>query len=441
MNHPLQPSHSRRSFLGAMLAAGTAPMFAPSRVFGAGDAPPPSDKICVGILGAGEQGRADMINFLGQPDVRVTAICDVNQRNIATAREILAKHYGKDEVKVYTDFREFNADPKIDAIVMALPVHWHSIPSIDAVLHGKPMYHEKPVAMSFEESRRLRAVLRKKPVAFQFGTQQRSDLKFRWACELARNGRVGKLREIHVSVPAGGVRPAFPEQAAPGDIDWDRWVGPAPMTPFHEEKLNRAHHENITNFSLGMISCWGIHHLDIAQWGNDTDGTGPASVEGSGEFPPPGGGYDAIWRWKVRFEYERAAPIVFVSDGTPGFQHGVRFIGESGWVHVLRGEIHASDPELLRNPQNKCGTMPIKLPVSLDHRRDFLDAIRHGRPTICGIESSVRGDTLCHLSLISIHQGRKLKWDPQAETFPDDEGARLMLAPRPFRGDWKLQDV
>jgi predicted dehydrogenase len=295
--------------------------------------------------------------------------------------------------------------------------------------------------MSFEEARRLRAVLRKKPVAFQFGTQQRSDLKFRWACELARNGRVGKLREIHVSVPAGGVRPAFPEQAVPADIDWDRWVGPAPMTPFHEEKLNRAHHENIRNFSLGMISCWGIHHLDIAQWGNDTDHTGPTSVEGSGEFPPAGGGYDAIWRWKVRFEYERAAPIVFVSDGTPDFQHGVRFIGESGWVHVLRGEIHASDPELLRNPQNKCGTMPIKLPVSLDHRRDFLDAIRHSRPTICGIESSVRGDALCHLALISIHQGRKLKWDPQAETFPDDEGARAMLAPRPFRGDWKLQDV
>ncbi len=441
MNRPATPLSTRRSFLGAMLAAGTAPMIVPSRVLGAGDASPPSDKITVGILGAGEQGRADMINFLGQPDVRVTTICDVNQRNIAAARDILAKHYGKDEVKVYSDFREFNADPSLDAIVMALPVHWHSIPSIDAVMHGKPIYHEKPVAMSFEEARRLRAVLRNKPVAFQFGTQQRSDLKFRWACELARNGRLGALKEIHVSVPAGATRPAFPEQAAPDYVDWDRWVGPAPMTPVYQETLSSGNHENITNFSLGMISCWGIHHLDIAQWGNNTDDTGPASVEGSGEFPPPGGGFDAIWRWNVRFDYPRAAPLVFVSDGTPGFQHGVRFIGESGWVHVLRGDIQASDPSLLRDPQNKCGTMPIKLPASLDHRRDFLDAIRHRRPTICGIESSVRGDTLCQLALISIKQGRKLKWDPQAETFPDDEGARAMLAPRPFRGDWKLPDA
>lgn len=439
--NPPNPAPTRRSFLGTMLAASVAPAFIPARLLGAGDAVPPSGKISVGILGVGEQGRADMINFLGQPDVRVTAICDVNERNLATAREILAKHYGKDDLKIHRDFREFNADPSIDAIVMALPVHWHSIPSIDAALRGKPIYHEKPVAMSFEEAKRLRDVVRRKRVVFQFGTQQRSDLKFRWACELARNGRLGKLREIHVSVPAGGVRPAFPEQAVPGFIDWDRWVGPAPMTPFHEEKLNRANHENITNFSLGMISCWGIHHLDIAQWGNDTDHTGPVSVEGSGGFPPPGGGYDAVVNWKVRFEHETAAPVTFVSDGTPGFQHGVRFIGESGWVHVLRGDLQASDPALLRDPQNKSGTMPVRLPVSLDHRRDFLDAIHHGKPTICGIESSVRGDTLCQLALIAIQQGRKLKWDPLAEKFPDDAGANAMLQARPFRGDWKLPEA
>ena len=247
-------------------------------------------------------------------------------------------------MKVFADFRELNADRSIDAVLMALPVHWHSIAAQDAILHGKHIYHEKPMGMSFEEARRVRAAVRKTGVVFQFGTQQRSDLYFRWACELALNGRLGKLKEIQVSVPGGKNGPLLPEQPVPEYVDWDRWVGPAPMTPFHEAKLQRDNHENITNFSLGMISCWGIHHLDIAQWGNGADETGPRFVEGEGEFPKEGA-FDAILRWKVRFEYAGAAPVTFVNDGTEGFQHGVRFVGESGWAHVTRGALNAPRSE------------------------------------------------------------------------------------------------
>jgi predicted dehydrogenase len=431
---------ARRGFLKATLAAGAAPWFVPAHVLGSAGQTLPSQRLSVGVIGVGAQGQYDMRNFISQPDVRVTALCDVNQRNIASAREHIAKAYGSPDVKVFRDFRELNADTSIDAVLMALPVHWHSVPAADAVLHGKHIYHEKPMALSFGEAVRVRAAVRKKGVVFQFGTQQRSDLKFRWACELALNGRLGKLKEIHVSVPGGKHGESLPEQPIPEYVDWDRWVGPAPTTSFHEKKLERDNHENISNFSLGMISCWGIHHLDIAQWGNGTDATGPSTVEGTGVFPMQGA-FDAIERWNVRFEFANAAPVAFVNDGTAGFKHGIRFVGETGSVHVDRDTISAHDEQFLRDPQNKYGTMPVKLPVSQDHVRNFIDAIKGGTRAICDIETAVRSDTLCQLALIAVKQGRKLRWDPEHERFLDDSAADVMLQPRPFRGAWRLPQV
>lgn len=431
---------TRRSFLQSALLAGTAPLIVPSHVLGADGQVAPSSRITVGAIGVGAQGLNDMKNFLGRPEARVTAICDINTRNVAQAREAAAAVYGKDELKVYRDFRELNADPSIDAVLMALPVHWHSIPSIDAVLHGKHIFHEKPVGLSFGEAKRLRAAVRKKGVVFQFGTQQRSDRKFRWASELALNGRLGKMKEIHVSVPGGHPGPAYPEQPVPDYVDWKRWVGPAPRTTFHEAKLQRDIHENMTAFSLGMISCWGIHHLDIAQWGNGTDDTGPRTVVGTGAFAKEGS-LDAIQNWKVQFEFEKATPVTFVHDGTPGFKHGIRFIGDQTWVHVTRGELEAEKESFLDDPKNKCGTMPIVLPASDEHTRNFLEAIRQGRRAICDIGPAVRGDTMCQLALIAVKLGRKLQWDPVAERFVNDDSANALLEPRVFSDGWKLPEV
>ena len=433
---------SRRAFLRAALLTGMCPLIIPRHVLPAAGQASPSGKITLGVIGVGSQGQSDLRDFLRHDDVRVRAICDVNQRNLEAARRIIAERYGSADVKTYADFRELNADPSIDAVLMALPVHWHSIPALDAILHGKHIYHEKPMALSFEEARRVRAGVRSKGVVFQFGTQQRSDTKFRWACELAVNGRLGKLQEIRVSVPAGREGAFLPEQPMPDYLDWNRWVGPAPLASYHEEKLQRDTHENITYFSLGMIACWGIHHLDIAQWGNDTDTVGPRTVEGSGEFPKAGS-LDAILRWNVRFAYSAAAPIVFVSDGTPGFDHGIRFVGESAWVQVRRGAISTADDResLLRDPQNQVGAMPRRLPVSQDHTRNFVDAIKNGNRSICDIETAVRSDTLCQLALIAVKQGRRLEWDAKAERFVNDASADALLQPRAFRGDWKLGEV
>lgn len=429
----------RRRYLQTILATGLAPMVIPARILRAETAP--SNKITVGIIGAGAQGTVDMRAFLNHDDVRVTALCDVNQKKIASAKGYIAERYGQADVKVYSDFREMNRDSSVDAVVMALPVHWHSIPATDAILNGKHIYHEKPMGMSFAESRHVRSAVRKKGVVFQFGTQQRSDLKFRWASELALNGRLGKLKEIKVAVPGGKTMPALIEQPVPGDVDWEKWVGPAPMTSFNEEKLRRDTHENITNFSLGMISCWGIHHLDIANWGNGTDATGPVSVEGQGTYPEAGGGCDAVLSWKIRYEFANAAPITFVNEGAEGIAHGTHFIGENGWIHVKRGSIKASDEALLRDPANKDGTMPIKLPVSIEHTRNFVDAVKSGQRAICDIETSVRSDMLCQLASMVLKAGRKLSWDPQSESFGSDAAANSLLDHRPFRGDWKLPEV
>jgi predicted dehydrogenase len=431
---------TRRTFVKSACATGATPWIVPAGVLGAAGQTPPSGKITLGVIGVGAQGQNDMRSFLTSNDVRVTAICDVNTRNLDRARKYITEAYGSRDVKVFSDFRQLNADPSIDAVLMALPVHWHSIPALDAILHGKHIYHEKPMGMSFGEARRVREAVRKKQVVFQFGTQQRSDLKFRWACELALNGRLGRIKEILVTAPGGKSGPAFQEQPVLDYVNWDRWVGPAPMTPFHEAKLNRDNHENISNFSLGMISCWGIHHLDIAQWGNGADDTGPSTIEGEGEFPKEGG-FDAILRWRVRFEYAQAAPITFVSEGTPGFEHGVRFLGDSAWVHVKRGLIEASDEQLLRDPKNKYDTMPVTLPISKNHTENFVEAIKSGKRAICDIETAVHSDLLCQLALIAVKQGRKLQWDPKAEQFPAEDAANSMLRQRPFRGDWKLAAV
>ncbi len=435
----LQPSRpTRRRFLKSVVAAGTVPLFVPSSVLKGATAA--SNKMTLGVLGVGAQGHWDMQAFLTHNDVRVTGICDVNQKNIKWAQESITKAYGSPDVKVFSDFRQMNADPSIDAVLMALPVHWHSIPAQDIILNGKHIYHEKPMGMSLGEAVAVRRAVRQKGVVFQFGTQQRSDMKFRWACELALNGRLGKLKDIHVSVP-GGKRGGFlPEQPVPDYIDWDRWVGPALMTGFNEAKLARDNHENINNFSLGMISCWGIHHLDIAQWGNGTDATGPSMVQGTGVFPPEGV-FNTIERWNVRFEFADATPVTFVNDGTEGFQHGIKFIGDTGWVHVDRSTITAHDDPFLRDPQNKYDTMPVKLPISNDHIRNFIDAVKGNKRAICDIETAVRSDTLCQIGLIAIKQGRKLRWDPQTEQFIDDAAANAMLYPRPFRGPWKLKEA
>jgi predicted dehydrogenase len=298
------------------------------------------------------------------------------------------------------------------------------------------MYLEKPMTMSVCEDKMLRAAVKDNDVVFQFGTQQRSELKFRWACELARNGRLGPLKRIEVAASYGRNSEVFAPQAVPDWLDWDRWVGPAPWAEFSPKRLERTYHENIRDYSLGMIACWGIHHLDIAQWGNGTEHTGPVSVKGTGTFPKSGT-CDAILDWDVTFEFDGAAPISFTdSKRRP---HGLRFVGEDTSVFVRRGVIEAEDRAFLLDPQNKPGAMPIKLPANREeHTRDLIEAIKSGKPTLAGIDTAVRSNTLCHLALAAVELGRTLRWDPVAEDFGKAAEDNKRLEPRPHRGAYQL---
>jgi predicted dehydrogenase len=427
---------SRRDVLKSVVPTAALANIVPASVFGREGTPPPSERLSLGAIGVGAQGFPDMKSFARMKDVRVTALCDVNQRNIQRARKLLGDQYGADDVRIYSDFRELNARDDIDVVLIATPCHWHAIPALDAAAQGKHMYLEKPMTMSVREDKMLRAAVKKNNVVFQFGTQQRSDLKFRWACELARNGRLGPLKRIEVAASHGLQSEVFAPEPAPDWLDWDRWVGPAPWAEFSPKRLERGYHENIRDYSLGMIACWGIHHLDIAQWGNGTEHTGPVSIKGTGAFPDSGT-CNAILDWDVTFEFDGAAPILFSdSERRP---HGIRFVGEERSVLVRRGVIETENREFLLDPQNRPGTMPIQLPVNREeHTRDLIEAIRTGRSTVAGIDTALRSNTLCHLALAAVELGRTLRWDPVAENFAGGAEDNKRLEPRPQRGAYQL---
>jgi len=430
---------SRRNVLKGVAQTAAVAAFVPASALGRNGAPPPSERLCLGAIGVGAQGFPDLRSFARMKDVRVTALCDVNQRNLQRAREFLAGQYGRDDLRIDEDFHDLNARGDIDVVLIATPFHWHAIPALDAAAQGKHMYLEKPMTMSHREDQMLRAAVKKHNVVFQLGTQQRSDLKFRWACELARNGRLGPLKRIEVAASHGRTSEVFASQPVPDWLNWDRWVGPAPWAEFSPKRLERGYHEHIRDYSLGMIACWGIHHLDIAQWGNGTEHTGPILAKGTGTFPESGT-CDAILDWDVTFEFDGAAPILFSdSQRRP---HGLRFVGEDTWVFVRRGVIEAEDRALLLDPENKPGAMPIQLPVNLEeHTRDLIEAIKTGRPTVAGIDTALRSNTLCHLALAAVELGRPLHWDPAAEDFGDGEDDRERLEPRPQRGPYQLPKI
>lgn len=443
----MQYSITRRRFIKTAAGAVGAFPFISTRTVAGFVAP--SKRITLGVIGLGIQGTGNMRNFLGHPEIQVVAVCDVHAEQRAKGKQAVDAFYSNKDCAAYADFRELIARKDIDAVQITTPDHWHPLIAVEAARNGKHMYQEKPMGWSFRAAHAVQKTVEEHGVVFQFGTQQRSDGRFRLACELVRNGKIGKLKTILVGVP-GSVSscPIQPTEPVPKDIDYDLWLGPAPMAPYsyqrcrpYTQKEGWSVWYSISDYCMGMIGNWGVHHLDIAQWGNDTEHSGPTEIEGVGEFPK-GFLTDCAVSWQVENRYANGVTLFHMDDATSrkhplqqgGHGHGVMFIGTEGWVHVDRERLDANPASLL---QTKIGPDGIHLFKSDNHWGNFVDAVKGRKKPAAPIDIAVRTDTLCNLQLIAAKLRRKLRWDPVKEQFLGDAEANALLD-RPMRSPWKL---
>lgn len=438
---------NRRKFLKQSVrgAAGlaVAPMIIPSHLWAGSNATLPSNKINMGFIGVGGMGGGHVRTFLGFEDVRVRAICDVRREHRDRAKKLVDEQYGNEECSTYTDFRELLARADIDAVLIATPDHWHVLIGQEAARQGKAMYYEKPMGFTVAEAQAIRKTINRYGSIFQFGTQQRSDPRFRFAVELVRNGYLGDLKRIIVGSASFTEVPTQPEQAVPEGLDYEMWLGPAPYAPYCDLRCTNKW-TLIRDYSLGCLSgAWGIHHIDIAQWTLDADNSGPIAVEGTGSIPDLGL-FDTFQFFEVEHTYPNGTRLLHIDHNhakerfhqfvNPGSSMGILWEGSDGWVYVSRGYINASSPSLLRTVM---GPNEIKLPVSNNHRRNFLDAVKSGTDPICPVGPGVKSEMVCQQADIAIRMGQRLEWDNAQERFINNPIANRMLSSR-MRSPWTL---
>jgi predicted dehydrogenase len=406
--------------------------------------PPPreaNERPSIGLIGCGGMGRGDAKN--ASRFGKVVAVCDVD----AGHAEEVAKTF--EGAKIHKDFRKLLEDKKIDVVINATPDHWHTLVNLAALQAGKDVYSEKPLTLTIDEGKRLVAAVRKSGRVLQTGSQQRSDARFRLACELVCNGRLGKLTEITTILPAGLNQGPFKPTAVPKELDWDFWQGQAPRHDYVKERTH-LYFRYWLDYSGGTMTDWGAHHNDIALWAMGLDRSGPTTVEGKALATPIKGGYTAPSEYEVVYTYANGVRHRCVSTtantifGSPAREprpgellHGVKFEGSEGWIYVTRGKLEASRPELIKEPlQSK----KVDLYVSNDHVGNFFDCVRTRKSPICDAEIGHRSASVCHLGVIAIRLGRKITWDPVKEEFVSDKEANGFLR-REMRKPWTYEMI
>lgn len=401
----------------------------------------PNDRPGIALIGCGGQGRHD--TKLAQKYANVLAVCDVDSNRASEAKEQFKAESS------YSDFREAMKHPGVDAIINGTPDHWHTLINIHAMRSGKDVYSEKPLTLTIGEGRKLVEVAQQTSRILQTGSQQRSDARFRLACELVRNGRIGKLTHILTMLPSGPVQGPFATADVPKKLDWDFWQGQAPAHDYVPERCHvkfRFWHE----YSGGTMTDWGAHHNDIAQWANGTERSGPIAASGQVLKAPIPGGFTTIGQYLVQFEYANGVQHTCKSIARENFygqptgevkkdgeENGVRFEGTDGWIFVSRGKIEASRPEIL---SDELPSGSERLYVSNNHMGNFFDCMRSRTPAICEPEIGHRSVSVCHVGVLSLRLGRKLNWNPEAEQFVDDAEANSYLN-REMRSPWNYDSV
>lgn len=408
----------------------------------------PSDRINIGVIGSGNQAMNDINDFLQDDRVQITAVCDVNKYSKGYwegkpgGRDVGMKfvdgYYSKREgrnyqsCRGYEDFREVIDRKDIDAVEVVLPDHWHSIPVLMAAKAGKDIYCQKPLSLTIPEGRAMANAARKYGIIFQTGSQQRSDWNFRRVCELVRNGRIGQLQTVECGLPGG--TPDFGKTGhltniipVPANFDYNMWLGPAPDAPYCPARTH-VNFRWILDYSGGQVTDWGGHHPDIAQWGMDTEYTGPVKIQNAkaewAQHP--------VWNTATEFYFEclyANGVKLIISNNVRG---GVTFKGTEGWVYANRGS-HEVFPDKLKD--TVIGESEINLYKSDHHFRNFIDCILSRKETIAPAEIAHRSISMSHLGNIAMKLQQDLDWDPQAEKFINNEQANAMLH-RPMREPW-----
>ncbi len=447
---------SRRDVIqgGAVMAA---PMIVPSSVFGQNA---PSNRVNIGAIGVGRISRIhDMKEIHKHADAHIVAVCDVDTKRLGAGMQLVDDRYaastGKDYsgTRGYTDYRELLAAKDIDAVLISSPDHQHAPQAVHAVRAGKHVYLQKPASLTIAEGRQMADEVKKSGKILQIGSQQRGQEpwpQFHRACELVRNGRIGKLKHVEVGLPGDPSGPEAPEMPIPPNLNYDAWLGTTPEVYYTETRVhpqdsfeNRPGWLRMEQFGAGMITGWGSHHIDVAHWGMDMEHSGPVEVWGTAEFPKSGL-WDVHGPFETHARYANGVTMT-ISGALP---NGIKFIGDKGWVFVTRtGQVSASDPSkpsdvplVASDPgilTSVIGPNEVRLYKAPEQHRNWLDAILKGVPVSAPAEIGHRACSTCLVHHIAMKTGRRLKWDPEAEKFIGDDEANAMLS-RPQRAKYAI---
>jgi predicted dehydrogenase len=444
---------SRRQFLTGSLAAGIGfPMIVPARVFGQSA---PSNLIQVAQIGCGRIARdSEMRGVFRNSDMaRYVAVCDLDSVRLADAKATIeseyAKRFGGDKyvrLQTYGDYREMLQDKSIDAVCISTPDHWHAQPAIEAALAGKDIYLQKPASLTIKEGRQMADVVKRTGRIFQQGSQQRSEPQFRLACELVRNGRIGKVREVYIGLPTDPPGGNTKEMPVPSVLNYEVWLGSTPLVYYTEDRVHpqaaaigsrysRPGWLRCEQFGAGMITGWGAHHVDTAHWAMGAELTGPGEIDAMALFPKQGL-WDVHGPYQVRARYADGT-VMYISDKYP---NGIKFLGEHGWIWVTRGSFSAVDMQALSASGGagrggpwaqaidasdrrrikdgiKDGEIRLHESPKNDHHRDWLTSIRTRKDPVAPAEVGHRSCTVCLVAQMAMHTNRPLYWDPAKERF------------------------
>jgi predicted dehydrogenase len=431
---------NRRQFLKAAALAVAAPTFIPARALGRDGHVAPANRITLGVIGCGWMGGDNLRAFLAEADCQVVAACDVDERHLRQVVQSVNAKYGNADCRSYTDFRELCARRDIDAVMIATPDHWHALPAIEAARNGKDIYGEKPLGKSIPEQQAMVRAVRQHQRIWQTGSWQRSQRNFLKACEIVRNGLIGKVTRVEVGLPQGHhdfgkTKDKVDITPPPAELDFDFWTGPAAAFPYRECQVHKNWRWN-NNTGGGQLMDWVGHHVDIAHWGLGCDDSGPLEVAGLGECPPQ----DAIWntytKYRLNLRYANEVQMV-IAGGHDDIKGGTKWIGTDGWVWVSRGAFDASNEEWTEINRLPDSQRKVSLYASANHYRNFLDCVKSRKPTITPVEVAHRSAIPGHLGYVAMQTGRTIKWNPETESVEGDVTAATLLG-RAYRAPWKL---